>query len=89
MASHVVDVLKTGGDFVHGFTYSGHPVAAAGHHVLVIRPRLFGGLVLFPVLIDMDLHVHLHLQRVLRPDIDVDRLAAAQKGQNAPRGRQC
>ena len=24
-----VDVLKTGGDFVHGFTYSGHPVAAA------------------------------------------------------------
>ncbi len=29
VASHVVDVLKTGGDFVHGFTYSGHPVAAA------------------------------------------------------------
>lgn len=25
----IVDVLKTGGDFVHGFTYSGHPVAAA------------------------------------------------------------
>jgi putrescine aminotransferase len=25
----VVKVLKTGGDFVHGFTYSGHPVAAA------------------------------------------------------------
>ena len=29
VAGHVVDVLKTGGDFVHGFTYSGHPVAAA------------------------------------------------------------
>lgn len=29
VAAHVVDVLKTGGDFVHGFTYSGHPVAAA------------------------------------------------------------
>src|SRR3546814_7861991 len=29
VASHVVEVLKTGGDFVHGFTYSGHPVAAA------------------------------------------------------------
>ena len=25
----IVDVLKTGGDFVHGFTYSGHPVSAA------------------------------------------------------------
>ncbi len=25
----IVDVLKIGGDFVHGFTYSGHPVAAA------------------------------------------------------------
>ncbi len=25
----VVKVLKTGGDFAHGFTYSGHPVAAA------------------------------------------------------------
>src|SRR3546814_1806800 len=29
VASHVVEILKTGGDFVHGFTYSGHPVAAA------------------------------------------------------------
>lgn len=29
VAAHVVDVLKTGGDFVHGYTYSGHPVAAA------------------------------------------------------------
>jgi putrescine aminotransferase len=29
VSSDVVDVLKTGGDFVHGFTYSGHPVAAA------------------------------------------------------------
>jgi putrescine---pyruvate transaminase len=25
----IVEVLKTGGDFVHGFTYSGHPVCAA------------------------------------------------------------
>ncbi len=25
----IVKVMKTGGDFVHGFTYSGHPVAAA------------------------------------------------------------
>ncbi len=25
----VVDVLNEGGDFNHGFTYSGHPVAAA------------------------------------------------------------
>ncbi|MBA4757444.1 aspartate aminotransferase family protein [Sphingosinicella sp.] len=29
VSSDVVDVLKTGGDFVHGFTYSGHPVCAA------------------------------------------------------------
>src|SRR3546814_17912162 len=29
VASHFVEWLKTGGDFVHGFTYSGHPVAAA------------------------------------------------------------
>ena len=29
VSSEVVDVLKTGGDFVHGFTYSGHPVCAA------------------------------------------------------------
>jgi putrescine aminotransferase len=29
VSSDVVDVLKTGGDFVHGFTYSGHPVSAA------------------------------------------------------------
>ncbi|MDC7682276.1 aminotransferase [Asticcacaulis sp. BYS171W] len=25
----IVEVLKTGGDFVHGYTYSGHPTAAA------------------------------------------------------------
>jgi putrescine aminotransferase len=29
VSSDIVDVLKTGGDFVHGFTYSGHPVCAA------------------------------------------------------------
>jgi putrescine aminotransferase len=29
VSKEIVDVLKTGGDFVHGFTYSGHPVAAA------------------------------------------------------------
>ncbi|MEY3702571.1 MAG: hypothetical protein RLZZ561_191 [Pseudomonadota bacterium] len=29
VSKDIVDVLKTGGDFVHGFTYSGHPVAAA------------------------------------------------------------
>ncbi len=29
LSKEIVDVLKTGGDFVHGFTYSGHPVAAA------------------------------------------------------------
>ncbi len=29
VSSDIVAVLKTGGDFVHGFTYSGHPVAAA------------------------------------------------------------
>ncbi|MEA3537667.1 MAG: aspartate aminotransferase family protein [Pseudomonadota bacterium] len=29
VSSDVVDALKTGGDFVHGFTYSGHPVCAA------------------------------------------------------------
>lgn len=29
VSSEIVEVLKTGGDFVHGFTYSGHPVAAA------------------------------------------------------------
>ncbi len=29
VSKDVVDVLKTGGDFVHGYTYSGHPVAAA------------------------------------------------------------
>jgi putrescine---pyruvate transaminase len=29
VSDEIVDVLKTGGDFVHGFTYSGHPVAAA------------------------------------------------------------
>ena len=29
VSKEIVDVLKTGGDFVHGFTYSGHPVCAA------------------------------------------------------------
>ena len=30
VADHIVDVLKAkGGDFVHGYTYSGHPTAAA------------------------------------------------------------
>lgn len=29
VSKEIVDILKTGGDFVHGFTYSGHPVAAA------------------------------------------------------------
>lgn len=29
VSSPIVDVLKTGGDFVHGYTYSGHPAAAA------------------------------------------------------------
>jgi putrescine aminotransferase len=29
VSDEIVEVLKTGGDFVHGFTYSGHPVAAA------------------------------------------------------------
>ncbi len=29
VSAEIVKVLKTGGDFVHGFTYSGHPVCAA------------------------------------------------------------
>ncbi len=29
VSAAVVDVLKTGGDFIHGYTYSGHPVSAA------------------------------------------------------------
>ena len=29
VSPEIVKVMKTGGDFVHGFTYSGHPVAAA------------------------------------------------------------
>ena len=29
VSKDIVDVLKTGGDFAHGFTYSGHPVCAA------------------------------------------------------------
>lgn len=29
VSSDIVEVLRTGGDFVHGFTYSGHPVSAA------------------------------------------------------------
>jgi putrescine aminotransferase len=29
VSTEIVKVLKTGGDFVHGFTYSGHPVSAA------------------------------------------------------------
>jgi putrescine aminotransferase len=29
VSEEIVAVMKTGGDFVHGYTYSGHPVAAA------------------------------------------------------------
>jgi putrescine---pyruvate transaminase len=29
VSAEIVKVLKTGGDFVHGYTYSGHPVSAA------------------------------------------------------------
>jgi len=29
VSEEIVRVMKTGGDFAHGFTYSGHPVAAA------------------------------------------------------------
>ena len=29
VSAEIVEVLKTGGDFVHGYTYSGHPVASA------------------------------------------------------------
>ena len=29
VSDEIVKVMKTGGDFVHGYTYSGHPVAAA------------------------------------------------------------
>lgn len=29
VSKDIVDVLKTGGDFIHGFTYSGHPVSCA------------------------------------------------------------
>lgn len=29
VSAEIVDVLKTGGDFAHGFTYSGHPVSCA------------------------------------------------------------
>ena len=29
VSAEIVKVLKTGGDFIHGFTYSGHPVCAA------------------------------------------------------------
>ncbi len=30
MADHIVEAFKAkGGDFVHGYTYSGHPTAAA------------------------------------------------------------
>jgi putrescine aminotransferase len=29
VSAEIVAVMKTGGDFVHGYTYSGHPVAAA------------------------------------------------------------
>ena len=32
VSSDIVEVLKTGGDFIHGFTYSGHPVSAAVAH---------------------------------------------------------
>jgi putrescine aminotransferase len=29
VSAEIVKVIKTGGDFVHGYTYSGHPVASA------------------------------------------------------------
>ena len=29
VSAEIIAVMKTGGDFVHGFTYSGHPVCAA------------------------------------------------------------
>ena len=29
VSSEIIAVMKTGGDFVHGYTYSGHPVCAA------------------------------------------------------------
>jgi putrescine aminotransferase len=29
VSAEIIKVLKSGGDFVHGYTYSGHPVAAA------------------------------------------------------------
>jgi putrescine aminotransferase len=29
VSAEIVEVMKTGGDFVHGYTYSGHPVSAA------------------------------------------------------------
>lgn len=29
VSADIIKVMKTGGDFVHGYTYSGHPVAAA------------------------------------------------------------
>lgn len=29
VSAEVIDVIKTGGEFTHGYTYSGHPVAAA------------------------------------------------------------
>ena len=29
VSAEIVKVMKTGGDFVHGYTYSGHPVASA------------------------------------------------------------
>ncbi|MEY4270709.1 MAG: hypothetical protein RLZZ58_1925, partial [Pseudomonadota bacterium] len=29
VSADIIKVMKTGGDFIHGYTYSGHPVAAA------------------------------------------------------------
>jgi adenosylmethionine-8-amino-7-oxononanoate aminotransferase len=29
VSDEIIKVMKTGGDFVHGYTYSGHPVSAA------------------------------------------------------------
>ena len=29
VSAEIIEVMKTGGDFVHGYTYSGHPVCAA------------------------------------------------------------
>jgi putrescine aminotransferase len=37
VSDKIVEVLKHGGDFNHGFTYSGHPVAAALENIRILR----------------------------------------------------